>query len=155
MCKGPAPYYWGGTWLGATANCSDKELAGKIMKGLCADTEVMTKMSGETLDYVNNKANENFAKAQSICASGRDARAAELAAEYLGEITPDASCYAESLKLMRDMGVVLDKDKEYKQKMEAQEKAREHESTMSSIEAMKQIALSYQARELQRGKLIL
>ena len=56
MCQGPAPYYWGGTWLGATANCSDKELAGKIMKGLCADTEVMTKMSGETLDYVNNKA---------------------------------------------------------------------------------------------------
>ena len=106
-------------------------------------------------DYVNNKANENFAKAQSIWASGRDARAAELAAEYLGEITPDASCYAESLKLMRDMGVVLDKDKEYKQKMEAQEKAREHESTMSSIEAMKQIALSYQARELQRGKIIL
>lgn len=55
MCQGPMPYYWGGTWLGATAGCSDKEVAGKIMKGLCCDTETMKKMSEETLDYVNNK----------------------------------------------------------------------------------------------------
>ncbi len=55
MCEGPAPYYWGGTWFGATAGCSDTELAGKIMKTLCCDTEVMTKVSEETLDYVNNK----------------------------------------------------------------------------------------------------
>ena len=56
MCEGPDSYYWGGTWLGATAGCSDTELAGQIMKSLCCDTEVMTKMSEETLDYVNNKA---------------------------------------------------------------------------------------------------
>lgn len=56
MCQGPVPYYWGGTWLGATAGCSDKEMAGTIMKALCCDTEIMTKMSEETLDYVNNKA---------------------------------------------------------------------------------------------------
>ena len=55
MCQGPAPYYWGGTWLGATANCSDTALAGQIMKALCCDTDIMTKMSEETLDYVNNK----------------------------------------------------------------------------------------------------
>ena len=56
MCEGPASYYWGGTWLGATSGCSDTVLAGQIMKSLCCDTEVMTKMSEETLDYVNNKA---------------------------------------------------------------------------------------------------
>ena len=56
MCQGPAPYYWGGTWLGATKDCSNKEVAGKIMKALCTDTDVMKKMSEETLDYVNNKA---------------------------------------------------------------------------------------------------
>ncbi|MBD5454673.1 MAG: hypothetical protein HDR30_10225 [Lachnospiraceae bacterium] len=56
MCEGPASYYWGGTWLGATSGCSDTALAGQIMKSLCCDTEVMTKMSEETLDYVNNKA---------------------------------------------------------------------------------------------------
>ena len=55
MCQGPSTYYWGGTWLCALQNCSDKELAGKIMKVLCCDTDVMTKMSEETLDYVNNK----------------------------------------------------------------------------------------------------
>ena len=56
MCQGPAPFYWGGTWLGATAECSDTALAGTIMRALCCDTEIMTKMSEETLDYVNNKA---------------------------------------------------------------------------------------------------
>ncbi|MBQ8591955.1 MAG: extracellular solute-binding protein [Lachnospiraceae bacterium] len=56
MCQGPAPFYWGGTWLGATAGCSDTALAGTIMRALCCDTEIMTKMSEETLDYVNNKA---------------------------------------------------------------------------------------------------
>jgi ABC-type glycerol-3-phosphate transport system substrate-binding protein len=55
MCQGPEPYYWGGTWLGATAGCSDKDIAGKIMKVLCCDTDTMKKMSEETLDYVNNK----------------------------------------------------------------------------------------------------
>ncbi|SFR63474.1 hypothetical protein [Anaeromicropila populeti] len=55
MCQGPAPYYWGGTWLAATANCSDKQLAGLIMKTLTCDTETMNKMADETLDYVNNK----------------------------------------------------------------------------------------------------
>ncbi len=56
MCQGPAPYYWGGTWLGATAGCSDTDLAGQIMQALCCDTEIMTSMSEATLDYVNNKA---------------------------------------------------------------------------------------------------
>ena len=55
MCQGPSTYYWGGTWLCAMANCSDKDLAGQIMKALCCDTETMTTMSEETLDYVNNK----------------------------------------------------------------------------------------------------
>ena len=55
MCEGPAPYYWGGTWLGATAGCSDPAAAGEIMRTLCCDTATMTNMSSETLDYVNNK----------------------------------------------------------------------------------------------------
>jgi len=55
MCQGPSTYYWGGTWLCATQNCADKELAGKIMKTLCCETDVMEKMAEETLDYVNNK----------------------------------------------------------------------------------------------------
>lgn len=56
MCQGPSTYYWGGTWLCASANCSDKELAGKIMKTLCCDTDTMYNIAADTLDYVNNKA---------------------------------------------------------------------------------------------------
>jgi len=55
MCEGPQPYYWGGTWLCAMKDCSDPALAGQIMKALCCDTELMTQMAEETLDYVNNK----------------------------------------------------------------------------------------------------
>ena len=55
MCAGPQDYYWGGTWLCATKDCSDKELAGQIMKTLCCDTENLTKLAEGTLDYVNNK----------------------------------------------------------------------------------------------------
>ena len=55
MCQGPMSYYWGGTWLGATANCADPAAAGEIMKILCCDTDVMTEISRQTLDYMNNK----------------------------------------------------------------------------------------------------
>ena len=54
MCQGPMSYYWGGTWLGATAGCSDKAAVGEIMKALCCDTTVLTEVSRQTLDYVNN-----------------------------------------------------------------------------------------------------
>lgn len=55
MCGGPANYYWGGTWLCAMSGCSDPVFAGQIMRELCCNTDLMTKMSEETLDYVNNK----------------------------------------------------------------------------------------------------
>lgn len=55
MCAGPQAYYWGGTWLGATPGCSDKELAGKIMKAATCDTTVMKAICKGSLDYVNNK----------------------------------------------------------------------------------------------------
>lgn len=55
MCAGPQSYYWGGTWLGATAGCSDTELAGKIMKAATCDTEIMKNICKGSLDYVNNK----------------------------------------------------------------------------------------------------
>ncbi|WP_099468389.1 ABC transporter substrate-binding protein [Konateibacter massiliensis] len=55
MCAGPQAYYWGGTWLGATAGCSDPEFAGKIMKAATCDTEIMKNICRGSLDYVNNK----------------------------------------------------------------------------------------------------
>lgn len=55
MCQGPQEYYWGGTWLSATKDCSDPELAGLIMKFMTCDTANMKQICEETLDYVNNK----------------------------------------------------------------------------------------------------
>ncbi len=55
MCAGPQTYYWGGTWLAASAGCSDTELAGAIMKAGTCDTEIMKNMCKGSLDYVNNK----------------------------------------------------------------------------------------------------
>lgn len=55
ICQGPAPYYWGGTWIAATEGCSDKDLAGVIIKTLCCDTETMLEMREDALDFVNNK----------------------------------------------------------------------------------------------------
>lgn len=54
VCAGPAAYSWGGTYLGITENCQNKELAALLVKTLCCDEDVMYRMSEETLDYVNN-----------------------------------------------------------------------------------------------------
>lgn len=55
MCQGPQAYYWGGTWLAATQNCSDPALAKEIMYAICCDTDTMYNICDQTLDYVNNK----------------------------------------------------------------------------------------------------
>lgn len=55
MCQGPVSYHWGGTYLGVTDACPNKELAALVMYTLCADEDVLYKLSAETLDYVNNK----------------------------------------------------------------------------------------------------
>jgi len=55
MTAGPQTYYWGGTWLAASKECSDTELAGLIMKAATCDTEVMKAICKGSLDYVNNK----------------------------------------------------------------------------------------------------
>lgn len=56
MCQGPVTYHWGGTYLGVTDQCPNKELAALVLYTLCCDTDTMYKLSDETLDFVNNKA---------------------------------------------------------------------------------------------------
>ena len=56
MCQGPTTYHWGGTYLGVTDQCPNKELAALVLYTLCCDTDTMYKLSDETLDFVNNKA---------------------------------------------------------------------------------------------------
>lgn len=56
MCAGPADYHWGGTYLGVTSDCPNKELAALVLYTLCCDEEVMYNLSADTLDFVNNQA---------------------------------------------------------------------------------------------------
>jgi ABC-type glycerol-3-phosphate transport system substrate-binding protein len=56
ICEGPSAYHWGGTYLSVGKDCPDTALAALVLRTLCCDTEVMTKMCEETKDFVNNKA---------------------------------------------------------------------------------------------------
>ena len=46
--------YWGGTGLAATTECSDPDLAAKIMKYFTCDTDGMVAINALNSDYVNN-----------------------------------------------------------------------------------------------------
>ena len=54
-CQGPNAYHWGGTYLGVSDQCPNKELAALVLYTLTCDTDVMYKLSEETLDFVNNQ----------------------------------------------------------------------------------------------------
>ena len=56
ICQGPVVYHWGGTYLAVGKDCPDTALAALVIRTLCCDTEVMTKICEETKDFVNNKA---------------------------------------------------------------------------------------------------
>lgn len=55
MIQGPTNFYWGGTWLAASAGCSDTDLASKFLSVIC-DKEAMKGIYTDTCDYPNNKA---------------------------------------------------------------------------------------------------
>ncbi|MFT3951276.1 MAG: ABC transporter substrate-binding protein [Oscillospiraceae bacterium] len=56
LIQGPQEYYWGGTWLAATTNTSDKEMAATIIKYFTCETDSMKKINALNSDYINNKA---------------------------------------------------------------------------------------------------
>ncbi len=63
ICQGPDAYYWGGTWMCASASCSNTELAYNIMHTLTCDVDVMKTMAEKELNFANNKqAMEEYAK---------------------------------------------------------------------------------------------
>ena len=56
LIQGPQSFYWGGTGLAATTNCSDSELAGKILRYTACDDQAMIDINSANGDFVNNKA---------------------------------------------------------------------------------------------------
>lgn len=56
VCRGPQPFFWGGTWICASKNTDNKELVADIMRTLCCDTETARRMCyGERLIFPNNR----------------------------------------------------------------------------------------------------
>lgn len=55
VCQGPAVYSCESTYLNVAKDCPDMSLAALVLKTLCCDEEVMTKIAEETGDFVNNK----------------------------------------------------------------------------------------------------
>jgi len=55
VCEAPVGYHWGGTYVCIGADTPNPELAGFLLYELCADADIMYKISAETFDFVNNK----------------------------------------------------------------------------------------------------
>lgn len=55
LVDAPVQFYWGGTGLAATAECSDKDVAAEIIKACTCDAEFMTDIYKANGDFVNNQ----------------------------------------------------------------------------------------------------
>lgn len=53
VCEGPAPYYWGGTWICAATGTDNKVLVANIMKRLTCDSETQKQITLDVEDYTN------------------------------------------------------------------------------------------------------
>lgn len=55
LVKGPASFFWGGTWICAAAGTDNKTLVKDIILTLTADQTVMKKMAEDETECVNNR----------------------------------------------------------------------------------------------------
>lgn len=85
---------------------------GVYAKALAAAAELFQK-------YIDDLAAANLAKARSIWAAGQNSEAAEAAAEYLGQITPDAACYPQAVALSKEISARISKTIDWEQKQQS------------------------------------
>jgi ABC-type glycerol-3-phosphate transport system substrate-binding protein len=55
LTTGPAPYFWGGTWLGVYSKSKNKDLAWKFVKMMTLDKETLKWWATTTGDFVGNQ----------------------------------------------------------------------------------------------------
>lgn len=53
VCPGPQAYFWGGTWMVASAGCDNKDKVADIMKQLTCNKDILLDITKETQDYTN------------------------------------------------------------------------------------------------------
>lgn len=56
VCEGPAPYYWGGTWICAAQGTDNIPFIRDLMERLTCDADTMKQITLDTEDYTNNQA---------------------------------------------------------------------------------------------------
>ncbi len=66
LVDAPVQFYWGGTGLAATKDCSDKDTAAQIIKACTCDAEFMTEIYKANGDFVNNQSAINTIVADDI-----------------------------------------------------------------------------------------
>lgn len=54
MIQGPAPYYWGGTWLAANKNARNPALAKDFIKYICINADFQTSLAKDWGDMISN-----------------------------------------------------------------------------------------------------
>lgn len=67
MCAGPAPYRWGGSWIGAYKGTKNPKAAKELIRYIATDDgflEAMAKESGDVVSNitVQNKIKKNFSE---------------------------------------------------------------------------------------------
>ncbi len=55
LCAGPAPYYWGGNWIGVAKKCNSKALAKEFIEFATVRADTMEMYSQITGNFCNNK----------------------------------------------------------------------------------------------------
>ena len=55
VCKGPQPFYWGGSWLVGCTGTDNPEHVKDIMLHMTADPDILVNITKDTQDYTNNE----------------------------------------------------------------------------------------------------
>lgn len=55
VCQGPAPFYWGGTWICAAKGTDNIDEIKDYMEYSCCEKEPMKQMAIDTIDFANHK----------------------------------------------------------------------------------------------------
>lgn len=59
VCRGPEPFFWGGSWLIGARGSDNYEHLKDIMLDMTANPEILTTITKETQDFTNNEAAMN------------------------------------------------------------------------------------------------
>jgi len=91
MIQGPAPYYWGGTWIGAWKNTQNPNAAKEFIRYMTTDNGFQEKWAKDTGDFVTNTEVVNKIKANYsepyLGGQNHYAAFAEIAGKINGKLT--------------------------------------------------------------------